>query len=296
MDNFIRNFAQKYAKIIKKSHPENLLKLLSAIEYTEAIIEITTAKLFGEKFKWLCILLVQLTKCIIRLQLLIFHKIGMQTLPSFFDIKNFLNTNQAAKKSEVNVEFNNSNTDNDGFYRLKHSGRVIRTIKNSPTNPEFRDWSLPTPNSIDKNQNPIDTDSDKNNQDIDVDPTQDKQRFMAEILYIMRPLCHLGAVFIFSAKSWTQFLVPLILDCLSLLLMNGTKFMSKSQKNEMRRRTILFLHYFIRSPIYDLYSSQIINVVLDQFGQKIPGLKFLIKPINDYIPYWRSIYAYCWTS
>jgi hypothetical protein len=46
----------------KKTAPEKLLKLLSAIEYVEAILEITAAKLFGEKFKWLFVFLSQLAK------------------------------------------------------------------------------------------------------------------------------------------------------------------------------------------------------------------------------------------
>jgi hypothetical protein len=57
--------------------------------------------------------------------------------------------------------------------------------------------------------------------------------------------------------------------------------MSKSQKNEMRRRTILFLHYFIRSPVYEIYSSQLINVVLNQFDQRLPLMKFITSKQRD---------------
>lgn len=61
-------------------------------------------------------------------------------------------------------------------------------------------------------------------------------------------------MFIFDSKSWLQFLVPLVMDTMSLFLMNGTKHMSAEQKKEMRRRTITFLHYLIRSPLYENYS------------------------------------------
>ena len=84
MDVFIRNFVSKYLRLIKvysnclrndyqmrfifyfilfkKYSSESLIKLLSALEYTEAILEITAAKLFGEKFKWLIIFLTHLVK------------------------------------------------------------------------------------------------------------------------------------------------------------------------------------------------------------------------------------------
>lgn len=82
--------------------------------------------------------------------------------------------------------------------------------------------------------------------------------------------------------------------------MNGTNGMSTSQKKEMRRRTILFLYYFIRTPLYDNYTrfvyylfanylfyfdyskirfiiSSLINVTLTQFEQNIPLIKYLIS-------------------
>jgi hypothetical protein len=67
-------------------------------------------------------------------------------------------------------------------------------VSKAPTNPEFRDWSLPgTTNEINNNQVVGETNSNVNNaenDDVDLDPTEDKQRFIAEVLYIMRPLCH----------------------------------------------------------------------------------------------------------
>jgi hypothetical protein len=46
----------------KKYSSESLTKLLSALEYSEAILEITAAKVFGEKFKWFIIFLSNLVK------------------------------------------------------------------------------------------------------------------------------------------------------------------------------------------------------------------------------------------
>lgn len=130
------------------------------------------------------------------------------------------------------------------------------------------------------------------------DITQNMNRLIAELLHITRPICHcmkfisidfykfitliffllkVTTMFFFKTNSWIQFMVPLIMDVLSLFLMNGTKNMSKDQKKEMKRRTIMFLQYFIRSPLYENYSSNIIFIILSQFEQRIPGSRFLIS-------------------
>lgn len=292
MDVFIRNFVSKYLRLIKKYSSESLIKLLSALEYTEAILEITAAKLFGEKFKWLIIFLTHLVKCVIRLQLLIVHKFGAQTLPSLFVLKNFLGSNDTTEKDK---KLDLTRNTLKSTFRLKHSGRVIRTIQNAPSNIDSRDWTVPVEdsNKTDSNNNYIE---EKNDSEEHFDLTQDKQRYLSEVLHIVRPLCHLTALTMFDSRSWKQFLVSLSIDTLSLFLMGGTKRLSESQKKEMRRRTILFLHYFIRSPLYDRYSSTIITIVLSQIEQRISGSKHLIRPLQNYIPEWRSVYNYCWTS
>ena len=76
----------------------------------------------------------------------------------------------------------------------------------APSNAEFRDWSLPSSLS----HSSISTEKDSNaeiqaqnedtegNLDLHLDPTQDKQRFIAEIIYIMRPICHCKKLFLFK--------------------------------------------------------------------------------------------------
>ncbi len=48
------------------------------------------------------------------------------------------------------------------------------------------------------NNNQVDketVDRQADNDDVDLDPTEDKQRFIAEVMYIMRPLCHCEPIF-----------------------------------------------------------------------------------------------------
>jgi len=292
MDVFIRNFIAKYSRIIKKHSSESLLKLLSALEYTEAILEITAAKLFGEKFKWLIIFMTHLIKCIIRLQLLVVHKFGIQSLPSLFTLKNFINDSDSTKKETAQII--SQSIINKSTFKLKHTGRIVRSVKDSPANIEDRDWIVPSDEPTGKYIPNNGQSNDKIEEHYD--PTQDRQQYIAEVLHIIRPLCHLTSMFVFDTSSWKQFMVPLSIDTLSLFLMNGTSKLSQSQKSEMRRRTILFLHYFIRSPLYEVYSSSALTILLSQIEQRIAGSKYLIKPLKGYIPQWRAVYNYCWTS
>lgn len=293
MDVFIRSLATKYIKILKKYSSESLTKLLAALEYSEAILEITAAKVFGEKFKWFIIFLTSLVKCIIRLQLLIVHKFGIQSLPSLFTLKNFLGSSDSANKDRQVVS---TNYIEKLTFKLKHSGRVVRSIKNAPRNLETRDWIIPSDeNKKDSNNNYIDDDR-NGSEEHHFDPTLDRQRYIAEVLHIVRPMCHLSSLALFKSNSWKQFIIPFLIDSLSLMLMSNTQDLSKSQKNEINRRRLLMLYYFIRTPFYEKYSNTIISIVLGQIEHRVSGSKFLIGPIRSYIPEWRSIYNYCWTS
>ena len=45
----------------------------------------------------------------------------------------------------------------------------------------------------------------------------------------------------------------------SLLLMNNPRNLSKSQKIEVKRRRLVMLYYFIRTPFYEKYSKYLKN-------------------------------------
>lgn len=294
MDIFIRSLATKYLRILKKYSSESLTKLLAALEYSEGILEITAAKVFGEKFKWFIIFLTSLVKCVIRLQLLIVHKFGIQSLPSLFTLKNFLGSSDATNKDKQAISTNHIEK---LTFKLKHSGRVVRSIQNAPRNLETRDWIIPGDNNkTDSNNNYIEDTASRGLEEHHIDPTLDRQRYIAEVLHIVRPMCHLSSLAIFKSNSWKQFIIPFVIDSLSLMLMSDTRDLSKSQKSELNRRRLLMLYYFIRTPFYEKYSNTIITIILGQIEHRVSGSKFLIGPIRSYIPEWRSIYNYCWTS
>lgn len=304
METFIRDFKANLSRLSKQSSTLKLLKTLSAIEYAEAILEITAGKLFGERLKWFLILLLQLTKCVIRLRLLILHRIGIHPLPSLFNANMFLKSQQVSLGGTGNQEVAKKKS----VYRLRSSGRYVRTIDNAPTNVVDRDWSVPV-ETIDFNNNDDEHKKNRTTNDDDKEDEDDEesgelkkssrgldaQRYFAEMLHILRPSVHLFSLFFFDATSWKQFLLPFVMDLASLLLMHGTQNLNDNQKKELKRRTIIFLYYFMRSPVHEKFSSSLINLSLSQLEQRIPGMRYLANPIRNYIPYWRSVYSYCWS-
>jgi len=279
MNSFVQSILQRHLRLIRKSTPEKLLKIISAIEYIEGIFEITASKLFGEKFKWLIILLTQLAKSVIRLGLMLFHKIAIQPTPALFSISSFLSGQNTTQQRRTPSSDQFQTTNENGVFNLKHSGHPIRTIHNAPEINE-RTWQF---NSGSESL-------------VDYDVTRDTKRMVAEIFYITRPLCHLACLYAFGSRSWTQFFVPFVMDLTNLLLINGKKNLSKKQKDEMKRRTYAFLYYLIRSPFYETCSKSLIEVILNLLEQYLPLLRILIKPARNYIPEWRSVYNYCWSS
>ncbi|XP_039214585.1 peroxisomal biogenesis factor 16 isoform X2 [Crotalus tigris] len=60
---------------------QKLLTWLSVLECLEVFAEMGTAKVWGENGRWATIVLIQLTKAILRLLLLLWYKAGIQTSP-----------------------------------------------------------------------------------------------------------------------------------------------------------------------------------------------------------------------
>jgi hypothetical protein len=53
-------------------------------------------------------------------------------------------------------------------------------------------------------------------------------------------------------------------------------------------RALPFMSFIISYLCTNLYFKKFINKKVD--------LYFFKEPIKDYIPYWQSIYSYCWIS
>ncbi|PRP78341.1 hypothetical protein PROFUN_11381 [Planoprotostelium fungivorum] len=77
----------------------------------------------------------------------------------------------------------------------------------------------------------------------------------AEVLNIVRPIVYLLSVLRFGEKSWLPLLASLGVDLTSLgFYYNSKKPLSEMQQFEVTRRSMLLSFYFLRNPIFKLFT------------------------------------------
>ncbi|GAB1286594.1 Peroxisomal membrane protein PEX16 [Apodemus speciosus] len=146
-------------------------------------------------------------------------------------------------------------------YVGKRSHRVVRTLQNSPSL-HSRHWGAPQQRESRQKQQ---------QEELSTPPTPlGLQETIAESLYIARPLLH------------------------SLSLLSDRKNLTRRERLELRRRTILLLYYLLRSPFYDRFSEAKILFLLQLLADHIPGVGLVARPLMDYLPSWQRIYFYSW--
>lgn len=84
------------------------------------------------------------------------------------------------------------------------------------------------------------------------------------------------------------------MDVTSLSLLSDRKNLTRRERLELRRRTILLLYYLLRSPFYDRFSEAKILFLLRLLADHVPGIGLVTRPLADYLPTWQKIYFYSW--
>ncbi|XP_021119942.1 peroxisomal biogenesis factor 16 isoform X3 [Heterocephalus glaber] len=255
---------------------QKLLTWLSVLECVEVFVEMGAAKVWGEVGRWLVIALIQLAKAVLRMFLLLWFKAGLQTSPPIVP----LDRETQAQPPDGDP----SRSDQEQSYVGKRSNRVVRTLQNTPTL-HSRHWGAPQ-QCVARPQR---------QEELSIPPTPlGLQETIAESLYIARPLLHLLSLGLWGQRSWTPWLLSGVLDVTSLSLLSDKKALTRRERLELRRRTILLLYYLLRSPFYDRFSEARILFLLQLLADHIPGGSLVAKPLMDYLPTWQKIYFYNW--
>ncbi|ETN66350.1 peroxisomal membrane protein PEX16 [Anopheles darlingi] len=252
--------------------------LLTTLEYCEVFIELSAHKIWGTKGKWFIICVIQLIKCLGRLVLTsCYSSTKIVTNPPI----PALNRKTVSQQSSAGNESFNANLRN-GAIVLKRSGRVMRKVECSPSLAS-RSWKPPL----------------SANEISPILGTQygGKQLMSAELVYILKPLIHLGCMHRYGTKSWKAYLVALALDGISLRkYYNNRQALSKEQRVELSRRCVSLLLYLMRSPFYDRYTHDKIACLLNGIGNNVPLTGSIARLILSYIPHWQETYFYMWSS
>ncbi|XP_037022094.2 peroxisomal biogenesis factor 16 isoform X2 [Artibeus jamaicensis] len=246
---------------------QKLLTWLSVLECVEVFMEMGAAKVWGEVGRWLVIALIQLAKAVLRMFLLIWFKAGLQTSPPIVPL------DREAQAQPPDGE--HSHGGQEQSYVGKRSNRVVRTLQNTPSL-HSRHWGAPQQQERQQQQ--------RHQEELNVTPTPlGLQETIAESLYITRPLLHLLSLGIWGQRSWTPWLLSGVVDVTSLSLLSDRKGLSRRERLELRRRTILLLYYLLRSPFYDRFSEARILFLLRLLADHVPGIG-LVANLSDQSP------------
>ncbi|KAI5702900.1 hypothetical protein M8J76_004324 [Diaphorina citri] len=253
------------------SNDKHKFKLwLTVLEYSEVFIELSMFKLYGSYGKWLAILVIQIMKTVARISLLCSkEKLLIEPIQIPPLDREDLNSVYTCAQNGGPSSSSCNNV-------VLPSGRVVRSLKNSPSISQ-RDWKplqKVTPMTEDTR----------------------KKIFYSELLYILKPLLHLGCVYKYGFDTWQPFLMSLSIDLTcKTVLYQERHFLHKKDQEESSRRAIMLLVYLLKSPFYERHTRLRLERLLLSLS-KYRLLKLVCNPLREYIPYWQSTYFYLWSS
>lgn len=183
-----------------------------------------------------------------------------------------------------------STSDATDTQTLKRSGRIMRTLEKAPPRSQ-RTWMLPTADlrfrqMIEKNKK-------------DAPPSSlTEHQVIGEVLHIIKPVAHLGAMAGLGTSAWTPYFLSLSLDVASLKLLHEPpdKVWNLNESVELGQRSFALLLYLLRSPFYDRYTKERILRSLSLLSDHVPIIGRFIRPLVSYLPEWQRTYFYVWGS
>lgn len=178
------------------------LKLwLTVLDYSEVFLEISAKKLWGDSGKWAIVVILQILKCISRLFLVFHHKETIIENPPIPVLKR-RKIEPQNYSTDYTVDEARTQLESMSFV-LKRSGKVIRKVDAAPPI-SIRNWK---PLSYDNN----------NESKADSEKAIDGKELMAETIYILKPIAHLGSVLCFGNNTWKPWMLSFIMDIARLV-------------------------------------------------------------------------------
>ncbi|XP_018410044.1 PREDICTED: peroxisomal biogenesis factor 16 [Nanorana parkeri] len=254
---------------------QRLLNWLGVLESLEVFLEIGSARVWGDRTKWVAILLIQLLKACLRIVLLFWYKSGIQNSPPVTPVD----------RGGLNYPGEEDHGKQDTYFVGKRTKRCVRSLDNTPSG-RSRFWR--SPQVLDGKQG-------NGPDDGNASPTEfGTLGALAETVHILRPITHLAGLAVWGQKSWKPWLLAAALDVGSLSILRDIPDLSRRERAELRRRTLLLLYYLLRSPFYNRYTEIRLLLLLRLLGDYVPGLGLVARPLMDYLPVWQKIYFYNW--
>jgi len=123
--------------------------------------------------------------------------------------------------------------------------------------------------------------------------TSNKKKYetLAELLYILRPIAYVLSIIRFGEKSWKGFLLSLGIDIISIAhYLRKVPQLSDVQQDEISRRFLSLMMYFLRSPLFDVATIKLFTVSTSGDNQSYKDKFF--DCIREYLTVYQEKYFY----
>ncbi|XP_028769128.1 peroxisome biogenesis protein 16 [Neltuma alba] len=283
---------------------------LSAIKDLETLVEVVAQEYYGDDKKWNFLAVTEATKVLVRLSL--FRKSGYKMLLQGGEMPN----------DEKNSDNLNSQRQIDHLPQLRGhlgSGYMNNNLVQNPWNLEGK--ALSALSRFGENARVL---SDptwlrrvKHQHEIMKPPDVEKPTLLAvmskkglrgvmfligEVLFITRPLVYVLCIRKYGIRSWTPWFVSLAIDCIGTGILSlvttsvvGGKehvfHLSAPEKDEARRRKLLFALYLMRDPFFSKYTRLKLEST-EKTLEPIPMIGFLTAKVIELVIGAQTRYTY----
>ncbi|KAF9975008.1 Peroxisomal membrane protein pex16 [Actinomortierella ambigua] len=260
--------------------------VLTLLQYTEVLIEMSVQKKWGQKSKWRVITAIEALKAAGRIALLQLTNQRMILHP--MHPERDVDPSTLADLTETELAFKESHWTGTrtGSTRLQLSAVHTGSKAKGSDVTDFLLSKVLTPDLVRKPR--------------DLVGMLHGMGTVGEYLFILRPLVYVLAMRRYGQKSWYPWLLSLSIEVLSRVSLQtflkqrdcsrrvaGTPL----EKDEMKRRLWLFLYYVLRSPFYDRFTKERLHNFTESASRK-PLISLVAGIVKDYQPLWESVYFY----
>ncbi|KAG0004153.1 Peroxisomal membrane protein pex16 [Entomortierella chlamydospora] len=266
-----------------------IVLLLTVIQYTEVLIEMSVQKKWGQQYKWRVITALETIKAVGRLGLmrLTNGRMLMHPVHTERDVDPAKLADLA--EAELSVKESHWTGTRTGSQRLQLSA-VQKSTGKSGKNSDVTDFLLSkvlTPDVVRKPR--------------DLVSRLTGLGAIGECLFILRPIIYVLAMRKYGQRSWYPWFLSLAIElvsrtsikhCLAARAAGGRGASGTPlEKDEMKRRLWLLLYYVLRSPFYDQFTKERLNNFCESASKK-PLISLVGGIVQDYQPLWESVYFY----
>ncbi|KAH9724166.1 peroxisome biogenesis protein 16 [Citrus sinensis] len=250
---------------------------ISALKDLETLVEVVAQHYYGDKKKWNFIAITEATKVLVRLAL--FQNSGYKMLLHGGET---LNVEMPSDDSKSQHDYLQNNY---GHNSWNLEGRALSALNRFGENARTASEPRPTLSKL-----------------LSAKGTIGALFVMGEVLFITRPLIYVLFIRKYGIRSWIPWFLSLAVDFTGLGFLSlatrsrhagkeQTFHLSTSEKDELKRRKLLWALYLMRDPFFSKYTRQRLESSGKQL-ESIPIIGFLTEKIIELVDGAQTRYTY----